>query len=954
MKQSSIPLGRRGRLSIFLKVSLPLVIFVALAAAGWMPRTTASSQPGGAARQDVRPLAGDTCATATVINPASLPFFDEATNAGAGNDIDPGAGACAPGPGADVVYSFTPMATGAYTVGATPLGATFDPSLYIITDCANPASSCVAGANLRPFGKGETLTATLNAGTRYFIVVDSAQASGEGSFHFSLRRGTPANESCATATEIAVNRLPFSTTATTFGAANDHNPGVPCLRTNQSGNGPDVVYSFTSPDSQNYDLTVTPIGNWDVTLYVVVGCPSLSNCTSADLHGGGESESLRRNLTQGTTYYIIVDGFQGDFGDFTLTLVPTIPKTPIAPSNLVAKAVSSTEIDLTWQDNSTDEQGFRIERSLDGQNFTEIGTVGPNVQSFNDTGLTPETTYFYRVFAFNNFGNSDPSNIAADTTPKSPLPNFPVIGVDPLFIEFGSVRGGNTATQKVTITNQGGVDLIISQITNPTGPFAILSKPSTPLTIPVGGSIDLTVQFQPPGIGRFSGAFTIASNDPTNPFVTVTFAGTGTSTPVPNLDLSQAIIDFPTGSSVTTLEIRNTGDADLLLANIQAPAFPFGFSGAPPLPATLKPGDRITVTVSFSPNASGVFTSRISIVSNDPDALLTVITLRGTSTPQSEAFKLRAPAQFTAVAGQSNTISVIAANGSNDIRLSATAVAGGTFTDRGNGRGDLVITPAAAAVGTSLQVIFTATDSQNRTKSFPTTINVANAADLVQVEVLLTPPSAAPNPPSGVAAIDLFLTQMVARTGGTTPSSLVGYAVYRGTTTGVQPQLSNLVGVVKPSSSSPVSFIDNLPKPAEGQSASFRFFYVVTALYQDGTESGASSETSTLPRLSGLAFQGKGIHLSAVNVNIVQGAVLIVDGAERYTPTLSGAEFVVGKNDRSTPGGLKPKALIQPGTSHTVVVQNGRTPQGARNVDAPRAYFFSARLPCCLTHKLTS
>ena len=917
MKQSTSPLNRRGRLPISLRISLPLILLFALAAVGLMPGASASSPTAGAARQDMRMLAGDTCAAATVINPAALPYFDEATNVGAGNDIDPPAGACAPGPGADVVYSFTPTATDTYVIGATPLGSTFDLSLYIITDCANPVSSCVAGTNARPFGKGETLTVTLNAGTRYFIVVDNAQVNGEGPFHFSLRRGTPANENCATAAEIAVNRLPFSTSATTFGAVNDFNPGVPCLRTNQSATGGDVIYSFTSPDSQNYDLTVTPAGNWDVTLYVVRDCASLSSCTSADLHGGGEAESLRRNLTQGVTYYIIVDGFQGDVGDFTLTLVPTIPKTPAAPTNLVAHAVSSTEIDLTWQDNATDEQGFRIERSLDGQNFEEIATVGPNVQSYNDTGLTQETTYFYRVFAFNNFGNSDPSNVAADTTPKPPLPNFPVINVQPLFIDFGSVRGGNTATQKVTITNQGGLDLVISQISNPTGPFTILSKPATPVTIPAGGSLELTVQFQPPGIGRFGGAFTISSNDPTNPFVTVTLAGTGTSNPVPNLDLSQAVIDFPTGSSVTTLEITNTGDADLLLAGIQPPSAPFGFSGAPPLPATLKPGDRVLLTVSFSPTAPGVFTSRISIVSNDPDALLTVITLRGTSTPQSEAFKLRAPAQFTAIAGQANTVNVIAANGGTDIRLSATSVAGGTFTDRGNGRGDLVFTPAAAAAGTSLQVLFTATDSQNRTKTFPTTINIVNATDVVQVEVFWTPAAAAGGAPTDVAAIDSFVTQTVRRPGGSAPSTLVGYAVYRGTAPGVQAQLSNLVGVATTN-----SFTDRLPKPAESQLNAFRYFYTVVALYRDGTESSQSNEASTLPRIVGAVFRGKGIHLQSFNVNIQNGAVLIVDGTERYTLQLSGDEFVVGKNDRSTPGNAKPKGLIQPGTSHTLVVQN--------------------------------
>jgi Abnormal spindle-like microcephaly-assoc'd, ASPM-SPD-2-Hydin/Fibronectin type III domain len=916
MKHESGPHSRPVWLSVFLKLSLPIIIFCALAAVGRMPYIAASSQPAGPARQDVHATAGDTCATATVINPAALNFFDDASLVGAGNDINPGAGGCAPGAGADVVYSFMPATTDLFTFGATPLGDTFDLSLYIVTDCANPATTCVAGVNDRPVGKTETLIVQLNAGTRYFIVVDSAQAGSEGAFHFAMRRGTPENDSCATVTDIPVDRLPFATTGTTFGAANDFNPGPPCVHNNQSASGPDVIYSFTSPDSQNYDITATPIGNYDITLYVVTDCLSQSGCSSSDTRASGTAEHLRRRLTEGTTYYIIIDGFQGDSGDFLLTLVPSTPQTPAAPTNLVATAVSSTEIDLTWQDNSTNEQGFRVERSLNGTTFTEIATLGPNVHSYNDQGLTPNTTYFYRVIAFNNMGNSAPSNVAAETTPKPP---FPVISVSPTSIDFGSVRGGNTATQKVTISNQGAQNLIVTQITNPNDPFSILSKPATPLTIAPGSSVDLTVQFLPPGIGRFGGDFTISSNDTTTPFVTVTLAGTGTSTPVPNLSIDPEVIDFPNGSSVTILEIKNTGDADLLLANVQAPAFPFGFSGAGGFPRTLKPGERLLLTVSFSPTASGVFNSRITVVSNDPDALLTVITLRGTSTPQSEAFKLRAPAQFTAIAGQANTINVIAANGSNDIHLSASSVAGGTFTDRGNGRGDLVINPAAAAAGSSLQVVFTATDSQNHSKSFPTTINIVNAADVVQVEVLWTAPSAAGASPAGAAAIDPFFTQVVHHTAGSPPATLVGYAIYRSTSPGLQAQLSNLVGVVPGTAT---SFMDALPKPAEGQLASFRYFYVITALYQDGTESAQSNETSTLPRISGAVFRNKGIHLVGFNVNIQAGAVLIVDGTERYTLQQSGDEFVVGKNDRSTPGNFKPKALIQPGSSHTLVVQN--------------------------------
>src|SRR6185369_13361748 len=116
-------------------------------------------------------------------------------------------------------------------------------------------------------------------------------------------------------------------------------------------------------------------------------------------------------------------------------------------------AVSPTQIDLKWTDNSFDEQGFRIERSLDGSNFAEIATVNANVTMFSDTGLTPNTTYFYRVLAFNNFGNSDPSNVAADTTPSPPVPQIPVINVSPASLDFGSVRATTSATKTITISN---------------------------------------------------------------------------------------------------------------------------------------------------------------------------------------------------------------------------------------------------------------------------------------------------------------------------------------------------------------------------------------------------------------------------------------------------------------------------------------------------------------------
>lgn len=624
MKANSILTRHANRLR--LPLGLSLMLLVVLAAAGLMkPGHASSAQPR------VAPLAGDTCAQATAISAAALPFSEESTLSTATNNIDPGIGSCAQGPGNDVTYSFVPSATDTYTIGATPTVG-FDLSLYVVTDCANAAATCVAGSNERGFDGGEFVTPTLNAGTQYFIVVDSAVNDlSVGAFHFSLRRGITANDTCATATVIDTSRLPFSVSSTTFGMFNDIDPGQSCFTLAQSTRGADVVFQFTPGDTQVYNITVAPFSDFDVSVYVTTDCATIANCSGQDVGGPGNTEILFKNLTAGTQYFIVVDGFGGDSGDFTFSLTPTMAKSPVAPTNLVATAISATRIDLAWEDNSGDEQGFRIERSLDGFNFGEIATVGPNVTTFSDTTVAPDTLYFYRVLAFNNFGNSS-SNIAFAQTPPSPIPVNPFIVVDPISIDFGSVRITQTDTRTVTITNGGAADLLISSITGPGGPFAIVNRPAVPLTIQSTQSVTLTVSFSPTFVGPANSSFAIASNDPLNPNVTVSLTGVGTGTPVPNLVTNLGLVDFGTGTAPITFELTNTGEADLLVSSIFQPRAPFSISGAGT--GTIKTGEKKTLTINFSPTSLGVFTGGFTIVSNDPDSLLTFIGLKGTSLAQ--------------------------------------------------------------------------------------------------------------------------------------------------------------------------------------------------------------------------------------------------------------------------------------------------------------------------------
>jgi hypothetical protein len=82
--------------------------------------------------------------------------------------------------------------------------------------------------------------------------------------------------------------------------------------------------------------------------------------------------------------------------------------------------VSTTQINLSWTDNSSNEQGFQIERCTGNgcTNFAQVGSVGANVTTFPSTGLTRNTWYRFRVRAFNASGNSAYSNIVAVKTPN--------------------------------------------------------------------------------------------------------------------------------------------------------------------------------------------------------------------------------------------------------------------------------------------------------------------------------------------------------------------------------------------------------------------------------------------------------------------------------------------------------------------------------------------------------
>jgi len=76
--------------------------------------------------------------------------------------------------------------------------------------------------------------------------------------------------------------------------------------------------------------------------------------------------------------------------------------------------LNAAQLNLTWTDNSTNEDGFKIERRTTGS-FVQIATVGPNITSYTDSNLTAGSIYCYQVRAFNASGESSFSNNSCAT-----------------------------------------------------------------------------------------------------------------------------------------------------------------------------------------------------------------------------------------------------------------------------------------------------------------------------------------------------------------------------------------------------------------------------------------------------------------------------------------------------------------------------------------------------------
>lgn len=178
----------------------------------------------------------------------------------------------------------------------------------------------------------------------------------------------------------------------------------------------------------------------DATLRFDLGTTSDQLVAGGDLTLGGTLEITNSGGFGPGTYTLITYGGELTAGPLLVTVAPagynyTVstntpgqiklivalpPSPPPAPSGLAATAMGVSQIDLAWADNSTNETSFRIERSQNNADFSQIATTGTDATAYSDTGLSAGTTYYYRVRASNAGGDSPYSSVAsASTTPSA-------------------------------------------------------------------------------------------------------------------------------------------------------------------------------------------------------------------------------------------------------------------------------------------------------------------------------------------------------------------------------------------------------------------------------------------------------------------------------------------------------------------------------------------------------
>ncbi len=212
------------------------------------------------------------------------------------------------------------------------------------------------------------------------------------------------------------------TTGVTTPAAPVTAPTMPATISATANSSSQITVSWTDSSNNETAFTLQRATNSGFT----TGLTTLSSTIAANT-----TSYVNTGLAASTTYYyrVLASNSAGSSAYKAMTTGIATQATltvPAAPSGMTGSASSSSQINLTWTDNASNESTFTLERATNSGFTSGLITVSSSIASISGTGasglfadspVTASTTYYYRVKAVNAAGSSAYSTSSAITTP---------------------------------------------------------------------------------------------------------------------------------------------------------------------------------------------------------------------------------------------------------------------------------------------------------------------------------------------------------------------------------------------------------------------------------------------------------------------------------------------------------------------------------------------------------
>jgi fibronectin type 3 domain-containing protein len=297
-----------------------------------------------------------------------------------------------------------PDSTGLYRDGAAPTAAgAIDLRASGIDLHSGHVFSVTMNYNGSTLGVTVTDTATGGSATQSYAVDIPATVGGSTAYV-----GFTGSTGGLTATQDVLSWT-YAATATP--------PAAPTGLTAVAAAGPQVNLSWADNSGNETGFVVERALDSGFTQNLV--------SLQAPANATGTAQFVDQAVAVGTTYfYRVRAGNAAGVSAPSNTASAAIPTVPATPSGAWATLSTTTEIDLSWVNNATNADGYKIIRKT-GTNgtFNLVATLPAGATSYQDRGLSPGTLYDYHVVAFNIAGNADFAGLTEATL--SPAPTGP-------------------------------------------------------------------------------------------------------------------------------------------------------------------------------------------------------------------------------------------------------------------------------------------------------------------------------------------------------------------------------------------------------------------------------------------------------------------------------------------------------------------------------------------------